>query len=169
MSDVTRILSQIESGDNLAAEQLLPLVYEERRALAAARLAHENPGQTLQATALVHEAYLRLVDVVRARRWNSRTHFLRAAAEAMRCILVDNARRKRCSKKGGHLLRVRLLHRALTSVEMLEGNEEPIGNCRQHGGTTRQFAGRIRCVRAFGPHNGPQAPRTRSQAQPTCQ
>ena len=92
MTDVTQILSQIESGDPSAAEQLLPLVYEELRKLAAAKLAQEKPGQTLQATALVHEAYLRLVDVEKAQHWNSRGHFFAAAAEAMRRILVDNAR-----------------------------------------------------------------------------
>jgi RNA polymerase sigma factor (TIGR02999 family) len=101
MSDVTRILSQIESGDPSAAEQLLPLVYEELRKLAAAKLAHEKPGQTLQATALVHEAYLRLVDVEQARAWDSRGHFFAAAAEAMRRILVDAARRKRSLRGGG--------------------------------------------------------------------
>ena len=84
MTDVTRILSQIESGDPSAAEQLLPLVYDELRKLAAAKLAHEKPGQTLQATALVHEAYLRLVDVEKAQQWDSRGHFFAAAAEAMR-------------------------------------------------------------------------------------
>src|SRR5262250_3858832 len=100
MSDVTSILSAIEQGDQHAAEQLLPLVYEELRKLAAQRLAHEKPGQTLQATALVHEAYLRLVDVDQARRWDSRGHFFAAAAEAMRRILVENARRKRRPKHG---------------------------------------------------------------------
>jgi RNA polymerase sigma factor (TIGR02999 family) len=108
MSEVTRILSAIEQGDPHAAEQLLPLVYEELRALAAARLAQEKPGQTLQATALVHEAYLRLVDVARAQHWNSRGHFFAAAAEAMRRILVESARRKRSEKHGGGLRRVNL-------------------------------------------------------------
>src|SRR5207247_3050694 len=99
----TRILSQIESGDPSATEQLLPLVYDELRKLAAARLAVEKPGQTLQATALVHEAYLRLVDADKAQHWNSRGHFFGAAAEAMRRILVDNARRKQAGKRGkGH-------------------------------------------------------------------
>jgi RNA polymerase sigma factor (TIGR02999 family) len=93
LSDVTRILSQIESGDPSAAEQLLPLVYEELRKLAAAKLAQEKPGQTLQATALVHEAYLRLVDVEKAQCWDSRGHFFAAAAEAMRRILVEMARK----------------------------------------------------------------------------
>jgi RNA polymerase sigma factor (TIGR02999 family) len=94
MTDVTRILLSIEQGDPAAAEQLLPMVYDELRRLAAARLAHERPGQTLQATALVHEAYLRLVDGEKSRHWNSRGHFFGAAAEAMRRILVEQARRK---------------------------------------------------------------------------
>jgi RNA polymerase sigma factor (TIGR02999 family) len=108
MADVTQILSQIDSGDPGAAEQLFPLVYEELRKLAAAKLLHEKPGQTLQATALVHEAYLRLVNVDQARHWNSRVHFFRAAAEAMRRILVDAARRKRSLKRGGDFTRVEL-------------------------------------------------------------
>jgi RNA polymerase sigma factor (TIGR02999 family) len=99
MADVTHILSQIESGDPSAAAQLLPLVYDELRRLAAARLAHERPGQTLQATALVHEAYLRLVDATTAPTWDSRGHFFAAAAEAMRRILVDSARRKGATKR----------------------------------------------------------------------
>jgi len=103
MSDVTRILSQIESGDPAAAEQLLPLVYDELRKLAAAKLAHEKPGQTLQATALVHDAYIRLVDVEKAQQWDSRGHFFAAAAEAMRRILVDSARRRQSLKRGGGL------------------------------------------------------------------
>jgi RNA polymerase sigma factor (TIGR02999 family) len=101
MSDVTRILSQIESGDPTAAEQLLPLVYEELRKLAAAKLVNEKPGQTLQATALVHEAYLRLVKDGNAPAWSNRGHFFGAAAEAMRRILVENARRKARVKHGG--------------------------------------------------------------------
>jgi RNA polymerase sigma factor (TIGR02999 family) len=101
MSDVTRILSAIEQGDPQAAEQLLPLVYHELRKLAAQKLAQEKPGQTLQATALVHEAYLRLVDVDRVQPWDSRGHFFAAAAEAMRRILVENARRKKRLKHGG--------------------------------------------------------------------
>src|SRR5512141_1339144 len=106
MSDITSILSQIEQGDPAAAEQLLPLVYDELRKLAAAKLAQEKPGQTLQATALVHDAYIRLVDVEKAQHWNSRGHFFAAAAEAMRRILVENARRKRRVKHGGELQRV---------------------------------------------------------------
>ena len=108
MSDVTRILSQIESGDSSAAGQLLPLVYEELRKLAAAKLSQEKPGQTLQATALVHDAYLRLVDTDEAQHWNSRGHFFGAAAEAMRRILVDNAKRKLAAKHGGQVQRVGL-------------------------------------------------------------
>jgi len=108
MSDVTRILSSIEQGHRTAAEQLLPLVYEELRKLAAARMAQEQPGQTLQATALVHEAYIRLVDVDKARHWNSRAHFFSAAAEAMRRILVENARRKHGPRAGGGHCRVEL-------------------------------------------------------------
>jgi RNA polymerase sigma factor (TIGR02999 family) len=101
MSEVTQILSAIEQGDKHAAEQLLPLVYEELRKLAAQRLAQEKAGQTLQATALVHEAYLRLVDADQADKWNSRGHFFAAAAEAMRRILVDRARHKQAHKAGG--------------------------------------------------------------------
>ena len=108
MSDMTRILSAIEQGDPHAAEQLLPLVYDELRKLAAQRLANEKPGQTLQATALVHEAYLRLVDVDTAQPWNSRGHFFAAAAEAMRRILVDQARRKQADKHGRSRVRVDL-------------------------------------------------------------
>ncbi len=101
MSEVTRVLSAIEQGNPQAAELLLPLVYEELRQLAAQRLAQERPGQTLQATALVHEAYLRLVDVEQAQHWTSRGHFFMAAAEAMRRILVDAARSKGAEKRGG--------------------------------------------------------------------
>jgi RNA polymerase sigma factor (TIGR02999 family) len=99
MTDVTQILSQIEQGDPSAAEELLPLVYDELRKLAAAKLANEKPGQTLQATALVHDAYIRLVDAKKAQRWNSRGHFFAAAAEAMRRILIDQARRKQSQKR----------------------------------------------------------------------
>jgi len=108
MSEVTRILSAIEQGDPHAAEQLLPLVYDELRKLAAQKLAQEKPGQTLQATALVHEAYLRLVDVEKAQHWNSRGHFFGAAAEAMRRILVEQARHKKSAKAGGQGQRVQL-------------------------------------------------------------
>ncbi len=108
MNDVTRILSAIEQGDPAAAERLLPLVYDELRKLAAQRLAREKPGQTLQATALVHDAYLRLVDGEPSRPWSSRAHFFGAAAEAMRRILVENARRKASLKHGGGRERVDL-------------------------------------------------------------
>jgi RNA polymerase sigma factor (TIGR02999 family) len=106
MSEVTRILSAIEEGDVRAAERLLPLVYDELRKLASEKITNERPGQTLQATALVHEAYLRLVDVKRAQQWNSRGHFFAAAAEAMRRILIEQARRKASAKAGGKLHRV---------------------------------------------------------------
>ena len=105
MCDVTRLLSAIDGGDPHASEQLLPLVYDELRRLAAQRLSHEKPGQTLQATALVHEAYLRLVGSDGSGNWNGRGHFFAAAAEAMRRILVENARRKRTLKQGGDLTR----------------------------------------------------------------
>jgi RNA polymerase sigma factor (TIGR02999 family) len=108
MPDVTQILSQIEQGDPHAAEQLLPLVYDELRKLAAARLVHESPGQTLQPTALVHEAYLRLIGDVEVPEWEGRGHFFAAAAEAMRRILVERARRRATHKHGGEFRRVDL-------------------------------------------------------------
>ena len=121
MSDVTQILSAIEQGDPHAAQQLLPLVYDELRKLAAARLAQEKPGQTLQATALVHEAYLRLIGDQPAARatehWNSRGHFFAAAAEAMRRILVDQARRRKAAKRGGLADRVELDEATLAAPE----------------------------------------------------
>lgn len=117
MSDVTQILSQIESGDPSAAEQLLPLVYEELRKLAAVRLAQEKPGQTLQATALVHEAYIRLVDAEEVQHWNSRGHFFGAAAEAMRRLLVDNFRTKKSQRRGGDADRV-----SLSQIEVAENS-----------------------------------------------
>ena len=129
MNEVTRILSAIEQGDAHAAEQLLPLVYDELRKLAAARLAHEKPGQTLQATALVHEAYLRLVPISSqslspegrgASRWNSRGHFFAAAAEAMRRILVDQARKKRGQNRGGARRRCELLDDAAVALPVNE-------------------------------------------------
>jgi RNA polymerase sigma factor (TIGR02999 family) len=116
MSDVTHVLNAIEQGDLHAAEQLLPLVYDELGKLAAQRLAQEKPGQTLQATALVHEAYLRLVDVERAQHWNSRGHFFAAAAEAMRRILVESARRKSRLKHGRERQRVDLDSGCLVSA-----------------------------------------------------
>jgi RNA polymerase sigma factor (TIGR02999 family) len=106
MDAITQVLHTIEQGDPQAAEKLLPLVYDELRKLAAARLVHEKPGQTLQATALVHEAFLRLVDVERAQHWNSRGHFFAAAAEAMRRILVERARSRGREKRGGDWRRV---------------------------------------------------------------
>jgi RNA polymerase sigma factor (TIGR02999 family) len=150
MSDVTRILSAIETGDPHAAAQLLPLVYDELRQLAAQRLAQEKPGQTLQATALVHEAYLRLVDVEQAQHWNSRGHFFAAAAEAMRRILVENARRKGRKKRGGAWL-----HRDITidepavggpDADLLAVDEALTEFARDHAGHTevvklRYFAG----------------------------
>jgi RNA polymerase sigma factor (TIGR02999 family) len=120
MNEVTAILSAIEQGDSNAAEQLLPLVYQELRALAARKLAQEKPGQTLQATALVHEAYLRLVDVEIAPEWNSRGHFFAAAAEAMRRILVENARNKKAAKRGGDLKRLDLGDAELTAPQAEE-------------------------------------------------
>src|SRR5262245_32695234 len=108
MSEVTQILNAIEQGDPCAAEHLLPLVYDELRRLAAQKLVQEQPGQTLAATAVVHEAYVRLVDVDKAQHWNSRGHFFAAAAEAMRRILVEQARRKQADKHGGGRVRVDL-------------------------------------------------------------
>lgn len=108
MNEVTRILSAIEEGDPHAAEQLLPLVYDELRRLAAQKLAHEKPGQPLDATDLVHDAYLRLVDVEKAQQWNSRGHFFAAAAEAMRRILVEAARKKKAEKHGADRKRIDL-------------------------------------------------------------
>jgi RNA polymerase sigma factor (TIGR02999 family) len=122
MSDVTCILSAIEQGDPLASEGLLPLVYDELRKLAAAKLAQEKPGQTLQATALVHEAYLRLVDAAKIQRWDSRGHFFAAAAEAMRRILINRARDKKRDKRGSERRRVEL-----DQIEMaLETNDEEL-------------------------------------------
>lgn len=108
MGDVTQILSQIEDGNPAAAEELLPLVYDELRRVAAQKMAQEKPGQTIQATALVHDAYVRLVDVEKIQRWDSRGHFFAAAAEAMRRILIERARRKKAVKHGGNLQRIEL-------------------------------------------------------------
>lgn len=108
VGDVTRIMSRIEGGEGQAAEELLPLVYEELRKLAALKMAQENPGQTLEATALVHEAYLRVVDVQRVQHWNSRGHFFAAAAEAMQRILIEQARHKNAWSAGGHHQRIGL-------------------------------------------------------------
>jgi RNA polymerase sigma factor (TIGR02999 family) len=117
MTDVTRILDQLNRGDQSAAEHLLPLVYDELRKLAGAKMADERPGQTLDATSLVHEAYIRLVDVDQAQHWNSRGHFFAAAAEAMRRILVDNARRRRSKKRGGDCVRLDLDKVAVAALE----------------------------------------------------
>jgi RNA polymerase sigma factor (TIGR02999 family) len=122
MTEVTRILSQIEPGDPSTAEQLLPLVYDELRKLAAARMANEDPHQTLQATALVHEAYLRLVDSSQVQQWNSRGHFFAAAAEAMRRILIEQARRKRSEKRGGKLQRISLEE----AIDLARADEQPL-------------------------------------------
>ena len=120
MSDVTQILSRFESGDPHDAEELLPIVYSELRRLAATKLGQENPGQTLQPTALVHEAYLRLVDGEKCREFNGRTHFFAAAAEAMRRILVDRARQKKSQKRGGTRARVEFRDEILVAPEDCE-------------------------------------------------
>src|SRR5262245_42882349 len=159
MSDVTRILSQIESGDPSAAAQLLPLVYDELRKLAAHRLCQEKPGQTLQATALVHEAYLRLVDGQEAPHWNTRGHFFGAAAEAMRRILIENARRKCSQKHGGDMQRVSLeeihvvgtetpeqylvIDEALTDLEKLDSKAGQLFKLRYFTGCSIEEAGDI--------------------------
>lgn len=117
MSDVTHILSQVESGDPSAAEKLLPLIYEELRRLAASRMASERPEHTLQATALVHEAYLRLVDNDQAQHWGSRGHFFSAAAEAMRRILIESARKNNSLKHGGARARIELTDDLLATMD----------------------------------------------------
>ena len=154
MNDVTRILSQMESGDPSAAEALLPLVYDELRKLASVRLAQEKPGQTLQATALVHDAFIRLVDVEQVQHWDSRGHFFAAAAEAMRRILVDQARRKHGPKAGGRLQRIELssvdpeirspeydilaLNEALDRLETHDPRAAQVVKLRFFAGLTRQ-------------------------------
>jgi RNA polymerase sigma factor (TIGR02999 family) len=154
MSDVTKILSQIESGDPHAAEKLLPLVYDELRKLAAAKLAHEKPGQTLQATGLVHEAYLRLVGGASEQEWNGRGHFFAAAAEAMRRILVERARNKGAIKRGGGARRIDLelpslladepscdllaLDDALTELERNDAQAAQLVKLRFFAGLTHQ-------------------------------
>jgi RNA polymerase sigma factor (TIGR02999 family) len=143
MSDVTQILSAIEQGDPHAAEQLLPLVYRELRRLAAHKLAQEQPGQTLEPTALVHEAYLRLVDTEKARRWNSRGHFFAAAAEAMRRILIDSARRKQAEKHGGGRQRADFAQAeavAAAPSEDLLALDEALGRLTQHDSAAGQLA-----------------------------
>jgi RNA polymerase sigma factor (TIGR02999 family) len=123
MSEVTQILSAIEKGDPRAAEQLLPLVYDELRRLAAVKMAQEAPGQTLQATALVHDAYVRLVDVEKAQEWNSRGHFFAAAAEAMRRILIEKARAKGRLKHGGERRRLNLDLEEIVPADASRANE----------------------------------------------
>jgi RNA polymerase sigma factor (TIGR02999 family) len=118
MNDVTSILAAIEQGNPAAADQLLPLVYDELRQLAAHKMAQESPGQTLQATALVHEAYLRLVNVEKVQHWNSRGHFFAAAAEAMRRILIENARRKKAEKHGGDRRQIDLAAAEITTPSL---------------------------------------------------
>lgn len=156
MNEVTRILSAIEQGEPNAASKLLPLVYDELRKLAAHRLSQEKAGQTLNATALVHEAYLRLVDSENVRRWNSRGHFFAAAAEAIRRILVDQARRKRSVKHGGDQIRVEIqddlaaarapnadlvaLDEALTRLESHEPDAARLVKLRYFAGLTHQDA-----------------------------
>lgn len=148
MSDVTRILLQIESGDPKAAEQLLPLVYEELRKLAAVRMAQEKPGQTLQATALVHDAYLRLVDQEQVQHWNSRGHFFGAAAEAMRRILVEQARRKLAVRHGGEWNRIS----KLSEDPVADGEAEQtviIHDLLDHLGTTHPRQVEVAKMRMF--------------------
>jgi RNA polymerase sigma factor (TIGR02999 family) len=162
VSEVTRILSAIEQGDPAASEQLLPLVYDELRKLAAQKLAQEQPGQTLQSTALVHEAYLRLVDVKQDQRWNSRGHFFVAAAEAMRRILVDQARRKKALKRGGQADRQELheswiaapepdeeilaVHDALDQLAATDDVAANLVRLRFFAGLTMQDAADILCM-----------------------
>jgi RNA polymerase sigma factor (TIGR02999 family) len=159
MSDVTTILSAIEAGDSHAAAQLLPLVYDELRKLAAQKLAQEKPGQTLEATALVHEAYVRLVGADRADHWDSRGHFFAAAAEAMRRILIDQARRKRRPKHGGGGQRVNLdeslcaaetpndnllaLDEALQMLEREEPAKAELVKLHYFAGLTLEEAGKV--------------------------
>src|SRR5262245_57453537 len=158
MNDVTQILSRIESGDPTAAEQLLPLVYDELRRLAALRMAQEKPGQTLQPTALVHEAYVRLVDTAKTQEWNSRGHFFGAAAEAMRRILVENARRKSGPEAGGRHGRVELtdgaaapgpgldliaLSEALEKLKTKDARAAELVNMRFFAGLTRHEAAEV--------------------------
>ena len=156
MSYVTHILSQMESGDSSASHRLLPLVYDELRKLAAARLTHEIPGQTLQATALVHEAFIRLINVDNAQNWDSRGHFFAAAAEAMRRILVEIARQKQSQKAGGDWERVELdqidlaaktprvdilaLNEALDKLETQDARKAALVKMRYFAGLTNQQA-----------------------------
>jgi RNA polymerase sigma factor (TIGR02999 family) len=159
MSEVTRILSAIKQGDPHAAEDLLPLVYDELRQLAATRLAQEAPGQTLQATALVHEAYLRLVDVEKVQHWDNRGHFFAAAAEAMRRILVESARRRHAQKRGGGAERIELpdlteptkddpvdvpaLDEALTRLEALHPQKAQVVKLRYFAGCSLEETAKL--------------------------
>jgi RNA polymerase sigma factor (TIGR02999 family) len=156
VNEVTRILSAIEEGDPHAAEQLLPLVYEELRKLAAQKLAQEKPGQTLQATALVHEAYLRLVDVEQAQHFNSRGHFFAACAEAMRRILVENARRKKRVKHGGACRRVDLNASCLVTPDPEDDLEALNDALRRLESADPQAAGLVK-LRFFAGLSMPQA------------
>lgn len=164
MTDVTKTLLLIEQGDPSAAEQLLPLVYNELRKLAAAKLAHEKPGQTLQATALVHEAYLRVVNTELVEQWDSRRHFFAAAAKAMRCILVENARRKQRIKRGGQLQRIPLeeievepdlpddllaLDEAIRKLEAEDPEKAKIVQLRFFVGLNHEEAGKVLDVSAI--------------------
>jgi RNA polymerase sigma factor (TIGR02999 family) len=169
MSDVTRILTAIDEGDQRAAEQLLPLVYGELRRLAAAKMAHESPGQTLQATALVHEAYVRLLDGAQPQNWNSRGHFFAAAAEAMRRILVERARHKQSLKAGGDRHRQELpdvelagggssldllaLHDALTKLEQQDPRRAQVVKLRFFAGLTFAETAKVLGVSEATAHN----------------
>ena len=152
MTEVTRILSEIEQGDPDASKQLLPLVYDELRKLAAARLAQEKPGQTLQATALVHEAYLRLVDGQSDQAWDSRGHFFSAAAEAMRRILIENARRKNSARAGGALAR-----HSLTDGDAVAASEDDrllaMNDALTELLKEKPVVGRLVELRYFGPRS----------------
>jgi RNA polymerase sigma factor (TIGR02999 family) len=155
--DVTRILSAIEQGDGAAAEKLLPLVYHELRRLAAQRLSNERPGQTLQPTALVHEAYIRLVDVEYVQRWKSRGHFFAAAAEAMRRLLIENARRRKAQKRGSGWQRQELevvaapepddqllaLDEALQKLSEIEPSKAKLVELRYFAGLTSEQAAEV--------------------------
>ena len=159
MTDVTRVLACVERGDTAAAEELLPLVYGELRRLAADKMAKEKPGQTLQATALVHEAFLRLVDQNAASQWNSRGHFFAAAAEAMRRILVERARHRNSQKAGGQYERVELidieapadpafvdllaLHEVLAKLEQKDRRKAELVKLRFFAGLTNEEAARV--------------------------
>ena len=159
MSDVTRILSQVEQGDPAAAEQLLPLIYDELRKLAAAKLAHEKPGQTLQATALVHEAYVRLLGDEAIEKWDSCGHFFASAAEAMRRILVENARRKKSLRRGGDGERVdldeRLLAGTARSYDLLE-LDDALSELERHDAAAAQLV-KLRYFAGFGHQEAAQA------------